>query len=157
MQSIQKAERFPEQKEIQIIPVLARIPFSEEGVEEESIVAEIQDFLNETPENLSDQLVIDEIAVFHSDRNLELKETLRIGTEEPTEDTLLLRDYLRLFSHLIPKEIVEEKIDDIVADVKSRMWDAPDEVERNLEELTLNNLHYQNQLFGRECLALRHE
>jgi hypothetical protein len=106
LQSIQKVERFPEQKPIEVIFALTRIPFpgkDEDERIEKQILKNIQKCLNEPVENLEDQLDVDEIYILHSDRELELLESLRVNQEGITKETPLSRDYLRLFSKIIPE------------------------------------------------------
>ena len=104
LRSVQTVERLPGQKPIGVTFALTRIPFPEEERDEEieqQIVKEIQDFLNEPVEDLERQLDIPDICILHSDRELELSESLRINQEGGTKETPLLRDYLRLFSKII--------------------------------------------------------
>lgn len=100
LRSIQKVERLPGQKPIEVTFALTRIPFPEADEDEkteEQIVKSIQDFLNEPAEDLENQLDIQDICVLHSDRDLELSESLRLSQEEVTKGTPLQRDYLNFF------------------------------------------------------------
>jgi len=105
LRSIQKAERLPGQKPIKIDFALTRIPFSDEieaGIET-TIIRNIKDFLNEPVEYLGDQLNIEDISILHSDRELELWESLKVVVPK---EAPLLSDYLRLFAKIIPDSVI---------------------------------------------------
>ncbi len=106
LRGIHKARRLNSQDPVKINLVLTRIPFPGEtsaiGVEE-GIVKGIKNFLDEDVENLEEQLNIDDIAVLHSDRELELSESLRVN-QVGDKGKPLLADYLNLFSKIIPPE-----------------------------------------------------
>ena len=146
LRSIQTVERFPGQKPIKVTFALTRIPFLEEGNGggiERQIVKDIQDFLNEPVEDLESQLNIEDICILHSDRELELSESLRISQEGAIKGTPLLQDYLRLFSKIIPKEVIEPKLDSIfeVITATESLFDDPDKTQRELEGLVVSYPH----------------
>ena len=146
LRSIQTVERFPGQKPIEVTFALTRIPFLEEGNGggiEMQIVKDIQDFLNEPVEDLESQLNIEDICILHSDRELELSESLRISQEGVIKGTPLLQDYLRLFSKIIPKEVIEPKLDSIfeVITATESLFDDPDKTQRELEGLVASYPH----------------
>ncbi len=123
LQSIQKAERFPGQKPIEVTFALARIPSPKEEKErelEKHIVKDIQDFLNEPVEDLQSQLNIEAICILHSDRELELAESLRISREGVTKETPLFQGYLRLFSKIVPEEVIEPKLGSILNEIPQK-------------------------------------
>jgi len=80
---------------------------------------------------------VDDICILHSDRELELLESLRISQEGITEGTPLSRDYLRLFSKIIPKEIIEPKLDSILDKITENLLEDPDKTQRELEGLVM--------------------
>lgn len=138
LKAIRSAERPPGQKQIDLVLALARIPFSsdEEGkVIENDIVADIRDFLNESSEDLMSQLDIQDICVLYSDRALELLEGLRLDKKELDMEMPLLRGYLKLFSAIVPDEIISTKLDDILSEIISdrNMLKTPNLAQRNLE------------------------
>ncbi len=104
LRSIQKVERLPDQKPIDITFALTRIPTSETDEDrkrENQIVENIKALLNKNTEDLENQLNIQDISILHSDRELELSESLRLNQEKISRDIPLLRDYLDLFSKII--------------------------------------------------------
>jgi MinD-like ATPase involved in chromosome partitioning or flagellar assembly len=108
LRGIQKVKRLKTQGPIKVTLALTRIPFpqnNEERKMEQKIVEDIKNFLNEEVNNLDEQLNISDIVVLHSDRSLELSESLRLNLENIT-DKPLAKDYLQLFSKNIPGKMV---------------------------------------------------
>ena len=62
--------------------------------------------MNEPAEDEKDTLALKEVFVLHSEAALQLRETLRVGSGMNPDDSILLRDYLRLFV-FVPKESIE--------------------------------------------------
>lgn len=146
LRSIQKVERLPGQKPIGVTFALNRIPFPEEEkdkVLEEQIVKYVQNFLNEPVEDLESQLNVQDICILHSDRELELLESLRLSQEGVTQETPLLRDYLRLFSKIIPEEVIRPKLDDVLEEIvtNANLFEYPDKTQQELEGLVASYLH----------------
>ncbi len=144
LRSIQAVERLPGQKPIGVTFALTRIPFPEEERAEyleKLILIEIQDFLNEPVEDLESQLDILDICILHSDRELELSESLRISREDVSKETPLLRDYLRLFSKIIPDESILPKLESILNEITANIFDDPDKAQKELEGLVLTYSH----------------
>ena len=144
LRSIQAVERLPGQKPIGVTFALTRIPFPEEEkdkVIERQIIGDIQHFLNEPVEDLESQLNVQVICILHSDRKLELSESLRIGEEGVTKETHLLRDYLILFSKIIPNTVIVPKLDSILKEITANLLDHPDKAQEELEGLVLTYSH----------------
>ncbi len=146
LRSIQTVERFPGQKPIEVTFALTRIPFLEEGDGEgieRRIVKNIQDFLNEPVEDLASQLNIQDICILHSDRELELSESLRMSQEGITREAPLLQDYLRLFSKIIPDEVIIPKLDSIFEEIAATrsLLEDPDKAQHELEGLAASYAH----------------
>lgn len=146
LQGIQGIERFPKQKPIKITFALTRIPSPEDEETkkiEEKIIKDTRDFLNTPVEDLEKQLDIQEICVLHSDRQLELSESLRISQKGVTKETLLSREYLRLFSKIISDKIVLSEIGNILEEITTteRLFKNPDEIQQELEGLVASYPH----------------
>lgn len=146
LQSIQKLERLPGQKSVQTIFALTRVPFpkEEKGGKEDiegEILKNIRDLLNEPTEDLESQLNVEEIYVLHSDRELELSESLRISQVGIFEETPLSRDYLRLFSKIVPDNVVVPKLDNILDKITTNIWEDPEKTQKELEGLVASYLH----------------
>lgn len=110
LRSIKRTPRLDGQEPVQIQAVLTRIPEMEKSQDEDRIRNETRDFLNEEAPKLSDTLNIQEVIILHSEPNLQISESLRIGGDRKPDESPLLRDYLRLFARLIPKEVIEPYI-----------------------------------------------
>ena len=138
LRSVRRAARLPGQSAIEILPVVTRIP-QVEG--EARILKQVRDFLNEEAADLAATLDIPEVFVLHSDRELEVSEALRISEEKTADESTLLRDYLRLFVRLVPRDIIETCITPLVNHVMSTLLDAPETTQTNLEALSQSYPH----------------
>jgi len=100
LRGIQKVKRLKNQEPIKVTLALTRIPFPQNDEDkkiEQKIIEDIKGFLNQEGESLDEQLNVSDVLVLHSDRSLELSESLRLSLENIT-DTPLAKDYLQLFS-----------------------------------------------------------
>ena len=102
--SIQKAERLPEQKPIEFVFALTRIPSDDKR--EYSIVTNVLNILNEGIDETENKLSVQDICILHSDRELELSESLRFGKNKPDIITSLTYDYLKFFFKTISKDSI---------------------------------------------------
>jgi hypothetical protein len=119
-----------------VVPVLTRIPELRDEVERE-LLSSLRDFFNEPSAELRKTLDIDDIVVLHSDPTLQLRERLisSRGDVGVTEEAVLFRDYLRLFSKLVPTEDVLPHISRLLDGARERMLEDPDAAEQDLEAL----------------------
>lgn len=139
LRGIQASPRLPDQEPVKINFVLTRIPLPAEGKgtgREEEIIKDIKKFLNEGAENLGDQLNITDITVLHSDRDLELGEGLRL-TEDNLLETPLARDYLKLISKIIPEEVMQPKIQELLDTLVTpqRAIEEPEKIKSELKAI----------------------
>ena len=135
LRGIMHAPRMPDAPPIELLPILSRIPTSISSEEEESLKSEAKTYLNAQDESeLSRTLSVDQVYVFHSEPELQVNESLRVGERKP-EDSPLLCDYIRLFLRLIPSETMRPAVSSLVDDAVKRMLDAPEDVERDLVAL----------------------
>jgi hypothetical protein len=109
------------------------------------MIEDIKGFLNEEVKNLDEQLNISDILVLHSDRSLELAESLRLNLEN-IKDKPLANDYLQLFSKNIPGKLIETKIKSILEGTISpeNLFENPDKIEKELEALAFIYPHPQS-------------
>ncbi|MBZ5618264.1 MAG: AAA family ATPase [Acidobacteriia bacterium] len=135
LRSIKRVPKLPGQPDIEVVPVLTRIPEISEAGREQEVIAQVRDFLNEPAPDLSMTLNIDQVFVLHSEPGLELAEALRIGGEMSAAQSPLLRDYLRLFSRLVPREVIEPYVVPLVRDALGRSFDDPSAAEKDLQVL----------------------
>jgi len=144
LQKLIKVERLPTQKPIDVIIALTRIPITgQDHTAENTILQNVIDYFNEPAENLEYQLDIKDICILHSDRDLEISESLRINDYGNIEDIPLLKDYLKLFSKIIPSKVILTRLDTILDEItrNSNLLEDPDKVEKELKSLVVNYPH----------------
>lgn len=105
LRSLGRVDRPPGMSPVEIIPVLARIPAFDERDEESRLVDRVRSFLAEPAEELRDTIALSDLFVLHSERDLEVNECLRIGGDKSPDESVLLRDYLRLFQRLVKPDL----------------------------------------------------
>lgn len=141
LRAIQNVELYMEKKAPAITVALTRYPIQndtkESGKLEANRIAEITKILNEPTSGDKQFQRIEDLCVLHSDRDLELTETLRINQEQNPKETPLLKDYLKLFSKIIPNGIIENRMESIVNEIMdySRVLSDPDKVQYELERI----------------------
>jgi len=135
LRGIMQAPRMPDAPPIELLPVLTRIPTNITSEEEGSLKTQAKAYLNaENQTDLSRTLSVDEPYVFHSEPELQVRESLRVGARKP-EDSPLLRDYLVLFKRLIPADVLQPAVAELLGELTSQVLDSPEEVERGLRAL----------------------
>jgi MinD-like ATPase involved in chromosome partitioning or flagellar assembly len=134
LRSLRRSRRDIGAGELDFIVAASRLP-EVKGEGEWLQVQKILDVLNETAEDLADSLSCSEIHILHSEARLQLRESLRVGGAVSPDESVLLRDYLRLFARVVPRELVEPKIGRILEQAKSKIWDDPSGATKEVEEL----------------------
>ena len=122
-------------KNIKVIVALSRLPVLKDKEPEANILKRIRDFLMEGAENLQDTSFIDQIFVLHSEPALQMRETLRVASGLSLDESVLLRDYLRLFAQFIPAEAIESRLGRLIRMAKDKIWDDPDAATKQMEEI----------------------
>jgi hypothetical protein len=135
LRSFRRAPRPPHLARVETIPVLSRIPTYKNQQEEQKLVSDIQDFLNEEAEMVADTLNVTDLFVLHAEPQLEVSERILVGGEGEREDSVLLRDYLKLFSHLVSPEQIRPHIGPLIDRARSVVMDDPEGAQRELENL----------------------
>lgn len=144
VQSISEAQT-EQNRAIRVIPVLSRVPESETRAEEMLIVERA---LAELADDASRELASgirsleDEILVLHSEPSLQVRETILVGAEDAS-DSLLLRDYLNLFSRMIPQAVLMPHVTSLVQSAQETMLDDPIGAQRDLETLARTTGHQE--------------
>jgi hypothetical protein len=135
LRGISRTPRLPGQDPVEILPLVARIPKGlDEGVEER-LVERVRAFLSEPADDLADTLTVPEVFVLHSEPELQVSESLRVGGDKSPDESPLLRDYLRLFMRMFPAVIEPRLAVQVEAAIALAMED-PDRAQRRLEALT---------------------
>ncbi|MCY2990109.1 MAG: hypothetical protein NTY19_19880 [Planctomycetota bacterium] len=135
LRSLRRVERPPGLSPVEVIPVLARIPAFDEQGEESRLVDRVRSFLAEPAEELQDTIAVSDLFVLHSERDLEVNECLRIGGNKSPDESVLLRDYLRLFLRLVKPEVIRPHLSPLIEQAKRIAFDDPDRAQTELELL----------------------
>jgi CobQ/CobB/MinD/ParA nucleotide binding domain len=134
LRSIRRAERLPGQAPVEILPVISRIP-EVGGEEEERLRAEIRSFLNQPAEDLAATLSVSEVLVLHTDPDLQVQETLRIGGSKAPEESSLLRDYLHLFGKLVSRDVLIGCLGPAIRQIAERWSQDKEGTRRDFEQI----------------------
>jgi hypothetical protein len=136
LRGIRSTPRLPGQQPIDLVPVLSRIPDmrTRRTGFEDRLIEDVREFINE-PADDGLSLDVSEVLVLHSEDALQVDEAIRIGGTRTVDQSPLLRDYLRLFSRLIPNEAVAPHIGKLTKAALSHMLEMPEETQAELEAL----------------------
>jgi MinD-like ATPase involved in chromosome partitioning or flagellar assembly len=149
LQGIARARRLDGKPPIGIIPVLARIPWNpkrQSAEFEEKSLEGVKDALTQNSPDLAELLATQDVLVLHTDRSLEVEESLLIGGGRTFDQSPLLRDYLRLFSKLIPSDTVAPHLERLIGACMAEIIDRPEKVQADLEALAENCPHQRSFL-----------
>ena len=139
LRSIKRTVPIDNRPPIQIVVALTRIP---QGLaSEEELLEAAKKVLNAEAENLIDTLSVEDMFVLHSEPELQVTECLRIGGDKSPDDSPLLRDYLRLFIRVIPKEAIAPQIGVLIGEANALVLEEPDNTGKALEELAYSSGH----------------
>lgn len=127
----------PASSPILIVPVLARLPWSSDLAADDAMIASrTLRFLNEPFGKAGETLNISEVEILHAEPLLDGGERLLVGGKRGPREIRLLRDYLRLFSKVIPADELRPHIGLLIESAVSRILDDPEGAQASLEELT---------------------
>lgn len=146
--SLKRVDRLPTQNPIEVIFALTRVPFPK-NIEEENLIKRIKhQFIKSIndPSMTINSTDINDICVLHSERQLELSESIIMSSESIMEETELKRDYLRLFSKIIPEELIRPKVKGIVDKItnSTNLLEDPDKMQNELESLVESYPHQKS-------------
>ncbi len=119
-----------------IVPVISRLPNRKEASIEDMELARIRAFLNTPVSDGAPNLDLAEIVTLHSEPLLDSEEQLLVGGKNSPHDLPLLRDYLMLFSKVIPAEDIRPHVGQLIQQATSRLLEDPDAAQSDLEALT---------------------
>jgi len=132
LRSLKRSRRETGSQELDVTVALGRLPEMER---EQDVVDHIRLILNEEAEDPRDTLSCPEVFILHSESALQVRESLRIGSNVSPDDSVLLRDYLRLFAKVVPRELVVPKLGKLIEQAKQKIWDDPEAALKEVEEL----------------------
>jgi len=90
--------------------------------------------MNQEAADLKDTLSCHSAFVLHSEAALQVREMLRVGSGMDPDESVLLRDYLRLFATFVPKEAIEPKVHDLIEKAWEKLRHDPDAAVKDMEE-----------------------
>jgi MinD-like ATPase involved in chromosome partitioning or flagellar assembly len=137
LQSVNRTRRGYQAPPVEITIALSRLPEMEKVGGESEVIKDVLKTLNRESESLEDTLHVteDDAVTLHSENALEIREALRVGSGVSPEDSILLRDYLRLFASIVPPDLVSAKLHSMLAKAREKIWDSPSEAVKEVEEL----------------------
>lgn len=144
LRSLRRSRRESGAGDLEIMVALSRLPQMEESKGEQDWTERIRATLNEEAEDLKDTLSCSEVYVLHSEAALEVRESLRVGSGVSPDDSILLRDYLRLFANVVPRELIEPKVGKLIQQAKEKIWEDPEAALKEVEELAESFGHPEN-------------
>jgi hypothetical protein len=121
---------------VSLVTVLSRVPIKRDGAIEDGEVARVRSFLNTPIQDGEAGLELDEVVTLHSEPLLDSQEQLLVGGRHSLGELPLLRDYLKLFSKIIPAEDTRPHVGLLIHRATSRILDDPDGAQSDLEALT---------------------
>ena len=118
---------------LKLLPVISRLVSHKN---EEAELVRLLKYFTEGEAHEDGRPFIDEVFSLHSESLLEKEEQLLIGGKNSPFEIPLLRDYLRLFSKIIPTEDIRPFVGKLIQQAISRLLDDPDTAQSDLETLT---------------------
>lgn len=113
LRSLLKTRRSFQLPPLVLTVALSRFPGTETEESEQKAVEEVRQFLNQPADDLSETLALDQVEVLHIEEALHQAESLRVGGQLSPDESVLYRDYLRLFRCLVSKDEMVSRIGSI--------------------------------------------
>src|SRR5260370_2395326 len=128
LQSLKRSRREGSGTDLEIMVAVSRLTKMKgsEDEREREVNKRILSVLNQDSEDSKDALQLKEVFVLHSEAALQVREELRVGGGTNPDDSILLRDYLRLFAPFVPKESIEPKLNDLIQKAWAKLRQDPD-------------------------------
>jgi MinD-like ATPase involved in chromosome partitioning or flagellar assembly len=135
LQSLKRSRREGNGTDLEIMVAVSRLPKmrGSEGEQEREVTKRILSVLNQDSGG-KDALQLKEVFVLHSEAALQVREELRVGGGTNPDDSILLRDYLRLFAPFVPKESIEPKLNDLIQKAWAKLRYDPDAAVKDMEQ-----------------------
>jgi hypothetical protein len=136
LQSLKRSRREGGGTDLEIMVAVSRLPKmrGSEDDREREVTNSILSVLNEDSGDSRDALQLKEVFVLHSEAALQVREELRVGGGTNPDDSILLRDYLRLFAPFVPKESIEPKLNDLIQKAWAKLRYDPDAAVKDMEQ-----------------------
>jgi cellulose biosynthesis protein BcsQ len=136
LQSLKRFRREGSGTDLEIMVAVSRLPKMKgsEDEREREVTTRILSVLNQDSVGSKDALQLKEVFVLHSEAALQVREELRVGGGTNPDDSILLRDYLRLFAPFVPKESIEPKLNDLIQKAWAKLRQDPDAAVEEMEQ-----------------------
>lgn len=135
LRSLKRSRRESDTANIDIMLALSRLPEMKSSEDEKALTRHIQSVMNEEADDLRDTLACEHVFVLHSEAALQVRETLRVGSGISPDESVLLRDYLRLFASVVPWEMIEPDVHGLLQQAREKILDDPNGAVKEVEEL----------------------
>lgn len=135
LRSLKRSRRESGTTDIEIMVALSRLPEMKDSEVEKALTRHIQSVMNQEADDLKDTLACQHVFVLHSEAALQIRETLRVGSGISPDESVLLRDYLRLFASVVPWEMIEPVVHGLLQQAREKILDDPDGAVKEVEEL----------------------
>jgi MinD-like ATPase involved in chromosome partitioning or flagellar assembly len=144
LRSLKNSRRSAHLPELELMIAVSRLPEMASSEGERTFTEWILSVLNKPADDPSDSLNLKSIFVLHSDAALQFQESLRVGSGTNPDESLLLRDYLRLFATFIPNQLIDAKVHDLIDRAWEQLRHDPDAAIKEMEALAESFPHPEN-------------
>ena len=144
LRSLKRSRRESGGADLEIMIAVSRLPEMRGTDDEREETDRILSVMNQKADDPQDSLSCQSVFVLHSEIALQIRETLRVGSGTNPDDSILLRDYLRLFASFLPKQSIEPKVHDLIEKAWTKLRNDPDAALKDMEELTESFPHPEN-------------
>lgn len=144
LRSLKRSRRETEGSDLEIMLAVSRLPVMRDVDKERELTDRILNEMNEEADDPKDTIHCPGVYVLHSETALQLRETLRVGSGINPDDSVLLRDYLRLFASFVPRESIEPKVRVLIEKAWEKLRNDPDDAVKDMEELAGSFGHPEN-------------
>jgi MinD-like ATPase involved in chromosome partitioning or flagellar assembly len=144
LRTLKRSRRESHGAELEIICAVSRLPEMRGSEIEREVTERILSVMNLGAEDSKDTLSLKGVFVLHSEAALQVQEALRVGSGTNPDESILLRDYLRLFASFVPKQSIEPKVHDLIEKAWEKLRYDPDAAIKEMEELTESFAHPEN-------------
>ena len=135
LRSLRRSRREADGTNLEIMIAVSRLPEMKDAEDEQELTHRILTEINEEADNPHDTLRCQTVFVLHSEPVLQIWERLRVGSGINPDNSVLLRDYLRLFASFVPRESIEPKVRALIERAWEKLRHDPDAAVKDMEEL----------------------
>ena len=134
LRSLKRSRRDSGGSDLEIMVAVSRLPEMRSPDEEREVTDRILSVINQDADDSNDTLALKGVFVLHSEAALQVSEALRVGAGKNPDESILYRDYLRLFASFVPKELIQPKVNDLIENAWAKLRTDPDGAVNDMEE-----------------------